>query len=136
MKEFIEKLIKRLREEKAKSFKFELEADTEYSRCYFNGKRNAFAEIIEIAEEYESNLSESLTSWIPVTERLPEDSTDVLICSGEFVHEAYFEDGHFSNAYGMWYKAVTHWQPLPELYKEEKPAKWKDAVMNHFMKVD
>jgi hypothetical protein len=55
--------------------------------------------------------------WIPCSERLPECDTDVLICSGEFVHEARFKDEHFSNAYGMWYKAVTHWMPLPEPYK-------------------
>ena len=59
------------------------------------------------------------SNWILCSERLPQEDTDVLICSGEFVHEARFKDGHFSNAYGMWYKAVTHWQPLPETYKGE-----------------
>ena len=59
------------------------------------------------------------SKWIPCSERLPECDTDVLICSGEFVHEACFKDEHFSNAYGMWYKAVTHWMPLPEPYKGE-----------------
>ena len=58
--------------------------------------------------------------WIPCSEKLPDDDTDVLICSGEFVHEAHFEDGHFSNSYGMWYKSVTHWMPLPEPYKGEQ----------------
>lgn len=55
--------------------------------------------------------------WIPCSERLPEEDTYVLICSGEIVHEACFEDGHFSNDYGMWYKAIEYWMPLPEPYK-------------------
>ena len=57
--------------------------------------------------------------WILCSERMPENDGYVLICSGEFVREAYFENGNFSNTYGMWYKAVTHWMPLPEAYKGE-----------------
>ena len=58
--------------------------------------------------------------WIPCSEMSPDNDTDVLICSGEFVHEAHFNDGHFSDTYGMWYKSVTHWMPLPEPYKAEQ----------------
>ena len=72
-------------------------------------------------EWYQKGYQDGLDAdkWIPCSERLPEDDTDVLICIGEFVHEARFYEGHFSNAYGMWYKAVQHWQPLPEPYKGE-----------------
>jgi hypothetical protein len=34
------------------------------------------------------------------------------------------------------YEEPTAWLPLPELYEAEKPAEWKDAVMNHFTKIE
>ena len=142
MKEFIEKLISRLEEYEDSHL---IEHDSEESlHCQKNEDdwcncRNclicvwdkAKAIVKELAEEYKGG-------WIPVTERLPGNKTNVLICNGEFVHYALFEYGHFSNDYGLWYKSVTHWQPLPEPYKSGKSekAEWKEAVMNHFTKIE
>ena len=55
--------------------------------------------------------------WIPVTERLPEKDTRVIVCASlpEGVHSDFiYEDGHWFVSIG-----VTHWMPLPEPPKEE-----------------
>lgn len=65
--------------------------------------------------------------WIPVTERLPQNYTSVLVyLPGESpfptVHEAYIGcDGewHCSIVYGIENEDVTHWMPLPEPPKGE-----------------
>lgn len=66
--------------------------------------------------------------WIPVTERLPEPETDVLIfCGGNIDILTYRYDRHgnvcfmFQNECGYWkevFGKVTHWMPLPEAPKE------------------
>ena len=55
--------------------------------------------------------------WIPVTERLPEKDTRVIVCASlpEGVHSDFiYEDGHWFVSIG-----VTHWMPFPEPPKEE-----------------
>ena len=54
--------------------------------------------------------------WIPVTERLPEKDTRVIVCASlpEGVHSDFiYEDGHWFVSIG-----VTHWMPFPEPPKE------------------
>ena len=54
--------------------------------------------------------------WIPVTERLPEKDTRVIVCASlpEGVHSDFiYEDGHWFVSTG-----VTHWMPFPEPPKE------------------
>ncbi len=68
----------------------------------------------------------AVREWIPVSERLPEDDSDVL---------AYLRIGEEGRIYpanyakGMWFDCIfntpatdttTHWMPLPELPKEEE----------------
>ena len=71
-------------------------------------------------DEWESHaaLAESFArGWIPVTERLPEKDTRVIVCASlpEGVHSDFiYEDGHWFVSAG-----VTHWMPLPEPPKEE-----------------
>ena len=66
------------------------------------------------------------TRWIPVSERLPEEETDVLICNENGDIE--ITSGSYSTElenYFMWYTSgwrfgeVIAWQPLPERYKAE-----------------
>ena len=55
--------------------------------------------------------------WIPVTERLPEKDTRVIVCASlpEGIHSDFiYEDGHWFVSTG-----VTHWMPFPEQPKEE-----------------
>jgi hypothetical protein len=143
MKEFIEKLIGRLEEYK----KQWMDAD------YLDGIDEIIEIVNELAEEYSANTPQkSAGGWIPVTERLPEynekseyyEEVIVTLDDGRVTVGCYrnldeewwvnAESGtkHAIDATGH----VIAWQPLPELYEAEKPAEWKDAVMNHFTKIE
>ena len=134
MKEFVEKLIGRLEEEKK-------QAQCEGSLSFAMGFKVAISIVNELAEEYNNG-------WIPCSERLPEMNQKVL---------ASYEDRYLSAAngvcegmyvytWGKWdisdyaveddYKVIA-WQPLPQPYqpKQQEP-EWKDSMMKHFTKVE
>ena len=83
-----------------------------------------YAEEIAVAQER--------TRWIPVTERLPEDDSDVLaivygrpeqnielIGSIQIAAYSDYDAGWFVPEYPNWEDpCVTHWMPLPEAPKE------------------
>lgn len=66
------------------------------------------------------------TRWIPVSERLPEEETDVLICNvnGDIAISRGSYSTEMKNEF-IWYTSgwrfgkVTAWMPLPEPYKGE-----------------
>ena len=64
-----------------------------------------------LAENYKAH-----NRWIPVTERLPEKYTAVVVYS-----KAKGRGLDFIGSNGNWYKTlnVTHWMPLPEPPKSE-----------------
>lgn len=114
MKEFIEKLIKRLEELKelhAELIKDGLEED------YHSGCEGMCVDIIEIvnqlAEEYK--VSEMPTGWISVSERLPKKKTWVLVTrkSGVVDIEMLSTKGWISKI-----DEVIAWMPLPAPYTE------------------
>ncbi len=61
---------------------------------------------------------ELMPKWIPVSERLPEKNTLVLVHTEmDANHVASIDDGNewFCNYGGEWlFPNVTHWMPLPE----------------------
>lgn len=71
----------------------------------------------------------TVQQWIPVTERLPEIDTEVLVCDihAEFIEVYKFVKDDFDEYYwrSEWgknflrFNDVTHWIPLPEPPKEE-----------------
>ena len=66
---------------------------------------------------YKNGLEAGKPKWIPVTERLPEDGIQVLVCTK---HGKLFP-AH--SKYGKWRVSgsvtITHWMPLPEPPKGE-----------------
>lgn len=68
-------------------------------------------------------LSKPEPHWIPVTERLPDNSRNVLIThkggvSMAWYNGSYFEKGASTHHRKM--KTVTAWCELPESYKEQR----------------
>jgi hypothetical protein len=68
---------------------------------------------------------ETTTKWIPVTERLPEQTSRCLVARWDYVTDKPFIDILWSEK-GVWWNrlhggnyAVTHWMPLPEPPKGE-----------------
>ncbi len=120
MKEFIEKLIGRLEEEKS---------DWNYD---YNVPINKAIKIVnQLAEEYKSNFSEKLNSWIPCSERLPEPGKRYLVSAiwkdevhnyrKPAVYDAVFGgDGlwHSHNYEPVSYEVIA-WQPLPAPFESK-----------------
>ena len=98
---------------------------TEFYGCdpmYYN------VDAVAIADHLVSN-GVTVQEWIPVKDRLPEDSNDgfadaVLVTDGFVQHMAYFVGGEWRFAESgeikepMWYR-ITHWMPLPQPPKGE-----------------
>ena len=66
--------------------------------------------------------------WIPVSERLPEEETDVLICNSkgniEVSRGSVFDDGTWEWYTSGWhFGEVLAWMPLPKPYKAEMERK-------------
>lgn len=60
------------------------------------------------------------TQWIPCSEKMPEDNTDVIVCfySGTVTEMRYWGNGIFQGIYEHTAKTIVAWMPLPEPYKE------------------
>lgn len=80
-------------------------------------------------EEALKNALDSIPCWIPVTEALPEDGSDVLAYLkyevGGRIAAANYDKGMWQDCVmGGLYRTeegvVTHWMPLPEPPKEEE----------------
>lgn len=83
--------------------------------------RSLLAEAMEKLARYEdAEEKDRLGKWIPCSERLPEDNTDVIICfhNGEITEMRYLGNGIFQGIYEHTTKAIVAWMPLPEPYKE------------------
>lgn len=76
------------------------------------------AKLDELAEEI-GELAEP--KWIPCSDKLPENNTDVIVCfySGTVTEMRYWGNGIFQGIYEHTAKTIVAWMPLPEPYKGE-----------------
>lgn len=76
------------------------------------------AKLDELAEEI-GELAKP--KWIPCSEKMPEDNTDVIVCfySGTVTEMRYWGNGIFQGIYEHTAKTIVAWMPLPEPYKGE-----------------
>lgn len=89
-------------------------------KCYHIGYSSYYLDVaLEYREKY-FELVERESNWIPCSERLPEDNTDVIVCfySGTVTEMRYWGNGIFQGIYEHTTKAIVAWMPLPEPYKE------------------
>ena len=135
MKEFVEKLIDRLKHKIIAPY-FAINAE-------YVTFRNVEKIANELVEEYNNG-------WIPCNERLPEPGKRYLVScivkTGD-IEEHTVWHAIYAGARG-WYtveskalntevkREVIAWQPLPESYKPQQESEWKDKVMKHFTNVE
>ena len=75
----------------------------------------------EAVAEYLLDNGVTVQKWIPVTERLPEEDTRVLVwlLEGGSEYTRMDTDRIHNNRWVRWQKYVTHWMPLPQPPKGE-----------------
>lgn len=122
MKEFVEKLNKRLKKELYLADEEKRRCDSENklqfdsAKGYANGIAIAIDIVNQVAEKYNDG-------WIPCGERMPADNADVLVWhSGQDMHCVAW----YNSASKIWYsndfeitdsKYIVAWQPLPKPYE-------------------
>ena len=120
----MDELVKRLRAAKVVVFKAEDVALLGEAADAIEGlsaiREEQKAQIILMAAE----IGDQKPRWIPVTERLPEDGSDILAVQS-YCGEVRIIPANYDR--GVWYDCVfnrvaehiTHWMPLPQPPKEE-----------------
>ena len=78
---------------------------------------DAIEDLWQALDTAQGVLSEQPSTWIPVTERLPDDGETVLIFSK--THKTILFDWIRNNEW-LCFGNATHWMPLPEPPESEK----------------
>lgn len=79
--------------------------------------KNKLSEAMEkLARLEDAEEKDRLCQWIPCSEKMPEDNTDVIVCfySGTVTEMRYFGNGIFQGIYEHTAKVIVAWMPLPE----------------------
>lgn len=94
-------------------------AEIEKKSQYKHGLPGSALDIVNtLLNDLEQDEKEN--GWIPVSERLPEDDTTVLVSCKTRRGTTFVRTGYC--IYGSWHlncEGVTAWRPLPKPYKED-----------------
>nr|DAW07415.1 MAG TPA: Protein of unknown function (DUF551) [Caudoviricetes sp.] len=94
-------------------------AEIEKKSQYKHGLPGSALDIVNtLLDDFEQDEKEN--GWIPVSERLPEDDTTVLVSCKTRRGTTFVRAGYC--IYGSWHlncEGVEAWKPLPEPYKED-----------------
>ena len=92
--------------------------------------RSLLSEAMEkLARLEDAEDTNVLSKWIPCSERLPEENTNVIACfSNGTVTELAFYNGEFHGLFSHTTKVIVAWMPLPKPYREENSEEIKDDV--------
>ena len=94
---------------------------------YCNGRRTPnikvlvkIAKILNVSTDYLLGIKDDNGKWIPCSERLPQNGTDVIaqFTSGSVTELRYAGNGIFQGIYDYSTKVIIAWMPLPEPYRE------------------
>lgn len=98
--------------------------DITWENNYDGGIKDACVDILNFVEK-----QPTINQWIPVSERLPDNHSRVLVTikipkREPRVRSGYYSDGLFSNDNGDCWRAtdpeVTAWCPIPEPWRGEQ----------------
>lgn len=98
-------------------YKAEIEEKSQYKHEFLGNTPDI---VNTLLADLEQDKKEN--GWIPVSERLPEDDTTVLVSCKTSRGTTFVRTGYCINS--SWYlncEGVTAWRPLPEPYKEDEP---------------
>lgn len=88
----------------------------QYSKAYveqIRGERDILQDMVD-------NMAKPKTGWIPVSERLPEKSKQVMCCDKQgrvFTSAMTYINSNGEPSFGKHYSAIA-WMPLPEPWKD------------------
>lgn len=97
-------------------YKTEIENKSQYK----HGLPGSALDIVNtLLNDFEQGEKEN--GWIPCSERLPENGTNVIasFSSGTVTELRYVANGIFHGIYEYSTKVIVAWRPLPEPYKED-----------------
>lgn len=97
-------------------YKTEIEKETQYK----HGLPGSALDIVNtLLDDLEQDEKEN--GWIPCSERLPENETNVIatFSSGTVTELRYVANGIFHGIYEYSTKVISAWRPLPDPYKED-----------------
>lgn len=97
-------------------YKTEIENKLQYK----HGLPGSALDIVNtLLNDFEQDEKEN--GWIPCSERLPENGTNVIasFSSGTVTELRYVANGIFHGIYEYSTKVIVAWRPLPEPYKED-----------------
>ncbi|MDB8710379.1 DUF551 domain-containing protein [Mediterraneibacter gnavus] len=80
--------------------------------------------IMDIIRSHMDDVPDNNDGWILVSKKLPERDYETVLCvdADDYYFVAVYtkEDGFRTEDFGADYENIIAWQPLPELYREDK----------------